>query len=756
MVVRLPLSAREPRGVLDTILPARIRAAIPYVIVVLVTIMSLDFTYGLQGANLSYPIQAFGGDANIAVYIAKALGENAFPHNNRVGAPFGLDYNDCYQPDVIHHWILKLLMKITGKALLTVNIYYLFGFVLISCSAFYVLRRFRLSTMVAVLCAVLYAFIPSHLWRSYYHLFLSEYYLVPLVVLLAVRIMTDYPDERKSVDRAATEPCDSRQKQITRLLYFAVPLGALVGAGGVYYAFYSILVLGAAAFYALFRGRKKHSVIGFTCAAIISATTVLSMWPTLHYKAEHGTNEQVSHRTVLDTEVFGLEITDLYLPTPQHPIKKLRDLTNKYGESLPVLNENESQFASLGVIGAIGFTAMLLWPFVRHSNTGYNSVIMSLAVLALVSVLYATTGGFGTLFSLLITPEIRANNRMVFFIAFFSFFAFGFMLEKSAYALMRRSSARFLLGGLSVLLLIFGLYDQGTTTVRADVLRSRGAYRTAYEDDNRFIQRIESESPPGGNILQLPYVSFPEVPPVYHMGNYDHLQAYIYSKKLRWSFPAMRGRPGDDWIRDLSSAPIPELVRRAVLSGFCGIYIDRQGYTDSAAGLESQLRAVTGVEPIVSADGKLSFFSLTRYATALKQKTPPEQWSKMISEARPRFMITFLSGVYGLETDATHAWRWCDQKGTFEIFNVTGKEQRIKFTGELISAFPLRSSVFFHASKQALQATATSTGNWFIWSMNLKPGENRIDFETNAARVPAPGDARTMYFQMQHLNVLGQ
>jgi phosphoglycerol transferase len=724
-----------------------------------VTIVTLYVTYGLRKANLSYPIQFFGGDANVSVYITKALGEDAFPLNRRVGAPFGLDYSDCYQPDFIHHWILKLLVKITGNPLLTVNIYYLLGFVLIAVSAFYVLRQFRLSTTVALVCAVLYAFIPSHLWRSYYHIFLSQYFLLPLVVLLALRVMSDYPGEHEPGERSAPLNTRSEPRNPTiKFLLFAVVLGILVGGTGVYYAFYSILLLGSAAFYAAFRlGRKRYSALAVVCAAIIGATTIYGMRPIFRYRSQHGSNPEVAHRTVYDTELYSLQLAELYLPSPFHPITKLRELSVKYADSVPAMNKNESQFSSLGIVGAIGFTTLLFWPFFRE-HVRKEKVMKCLAVLNLITLLYASTGGFGTLFSFLITPEIRANNRIVFFVAFFALFAFGFALDRLIRIWTRRYGKRSILlwNSAAVLILIVGLYDLGITQVRATVLSGRASDRASYDSNKRFIQRIESQFPSGGNVLQLPYQPFPEMPGVYHMGNYDQLKAYIHSTKLRWSFPAMRGRQGDQWIRDLSSAPVPELVRRAVLAGFCGIYIDRDGYPDAAAVLESQLQAITGAKPVISDDYKLSFFTLTPYAAALRRETSLGQWNELKSkvEEKPRLALTFLSGVYNPETDGSHEWRWCSQTGRLGIVNYTNKVQSVEFTGELSTAFPEKSIVIFYNSTQTFKVTATSKGNTFDWRLVVQPGLNQINFNTDAPRVPAVGDMRELYFRMEHFKVI--
>ncbi len=51
-------------------------------------------------------------------------------------------------------------------------------------------------------------------------------------------------------------------------------------------------------------------------------------------------------------------------------------------------------------------------------------------------------------------------------------------------------------------------------------------------------------------------------------------------------------------------------MRAAREAGYAGIYIDRFGYEDDAEELERELRNAVGDAPLVSENGRLSFFEL--------------------------------------------------------------------------------------------------------------------------------------------------
>jgi phosphoglycerol transferase len=158
--------------------------------------------------------------------------------------------------------------------------------------------------------------------------------------------------------------------------------------------------------------------------------------------------------------------------------------------------------------------------------------------------------------------------------------------------------------------LLIGFYDQSNEAFVPNYKTAQNAYTS----DALFVEAIDRELPPQAEVFQRPYVSFPEnVQPGLEIGPYEPLRPYLHSNDLRWSYGAVKGRPSADWQVDLADQPTEVLLDTISEKGFDGIYIDRFGYPDRAAELEGELGELLEAEPLVSPDGRRSFFSLLSY-----------------------------------------------------------------------------------------------------------------------------------------------
>jgi phosphoglycerol transferase len=194
------------------------------------------------------------------------------------------------------------------------------------------------------------------------------------------------------------------------------------------------------------------------------------------------------------------------------------------------------------------------------------------ARLALVALLLGTVGGFGSLWSLLISPDIRAYNRIAPFIAFFALAAVAAWIDW-----LTRARARYVRGALWAVILAIGINDQ-LPPLKGLASGAPGMARWWHEL-SAFVGDLESRLPPGAAIMQLPRRPYPGDPGVEKMGVYDHFQPYMVSRRLRWSYPALSGKQRE-WQASLARIPRAEWPAFLWKAGFRAIWIDRAAFPD--------------------------------------------------------------------------------------------------------------------------------------------------------------------------------
>jgi phosphoglycerol transferase len=204
----------------------------------LLSLVGMTLVLQLWKADLSIPFQ-YRGDAIAIEALAKTgIDESWYLHNGFIGMPTGRDMCDYPIPDNVHLLSLKFLSLITADCFVVVNAYFLLGFPFAVITSLFVLRRYNISAMPALVAGLLYAFLPYHFSRGLSHLFLSSYYLVPLSVLVCLWVYSEAPpffDKPHGVSLAAALR--------TRKTIVAIAICLIVSAGGAYYASFSIYFL---------------------------------------------------------------------------------------------------------------------------------------------------------------------------------------------------------------------------------------------------------------------------------------------------------------------------------------------------------------------------------------------------------------------------------------------------------------------------------------------------------------------------------
>ena len=555
-------------------------------------LLILTFTLRLWQADLRVPL-AYSGDSLFTQLWIKGIFENGwYLQNDAVGAPLGSDLRDFPMTDNLHFFILKCLGLGWADTALVFNIYYLLSYPLATLTAFGVLRHLRLGVAPSLVAGLLYTFLPYHFLRGMTgHLFLAAYFLVPLAILMALWLVR-------------TDPGEPPARWSAGKLIVSVLICLLLASTGVYYAFFSCFLLCLAGVLAALERRSVRPLgLALLLTSVIVLGALANLYPILDYRRTHGVNSEAVLRLAIGTEIYGLKITQLLLPPSYHRLHFLAVKKLAYNTEAPL---GSGDYWYLGVVGLIGFFCLLLVLLARGVRECTPGILSTLALFNVSSILFATASGFGAVFSFLVLPELRAYERMSIFIAFFALFTVALLLDRLSARFGAGRGGRCLSFALAGLVLSLGIWDQTSRQLvpAYDVLKAQ------YGSDDAFVRAIEATAPSGAMIFQLPFVPFPENPPVQRMTDYDHLRGYLHSRSLRWSYGCVKGTKGNSWQKQLANQPTQALVRLLAEAGFHGVYLDRFGFADGGAAIESDLKRLTCTKPLVSRDKRLVFFKL--------------------------------------------------------------------------------------------------------------------------------------------------
>ena len=555
----------------------------------------------LWHADLRVPFTYFGDGVFTSLAIKGTIDHGWWWFNPLLGAPAGMNFGAFPAMDNTHFLVIKAISLISGNHALTLNLFYLLTFPLTTVTSLYVFRKLNFSYVAALVSSLVYAFLPYHFFRSY-HLHMASYYLLPLMILVVLWVFAGDSIVFRARASGRWPSLHFGFKTI-----FALVVSILVGGCGIYYPFFSCLFLLSAGVIGSLQSRRIHQLLSaLVLVAVISGAVLISMTPLLLHQRSYG-KASIGARSVADAEVMGIKIGQLLLPIGGHRIPRLAALRARYNEG-PLTNENDT--SSFGFIGAIGFLWLLSRLFYQKPA---SALLDRLSWLSIIGLLYGTIGGFAALFSLLISPQIRAPNRISVFIAFFAVAAAAFLVDRG-YKWLTRQNKQVWGVVFASLLTVIGVLDQTTTTFF--FIPEYRKIEAEYRSDAEFVGRIESSLPNGAMVFQLPYMRFPENGPLHRMTqDFEHVKPYLHTTKLRWSYGAISGDQNDTWQRAVVLKPVPQFIDEIIGKGFSGVYINRNGYEDNAASLEAQLKTLLGESPITNREGTLLFFSLANYVT---------------------------------------------------------------------------------------------------------------------------------------------
>jgi phosphoglycerol transferase len=700
----------------------------------------LTFVLRLWQADLTVPMCATGDSLCAQAWMKSVLDHGWFLHNRSLGAPWGSDLYDFPIADTVHFFVIWLLcFGLTSPGLLF-NVYFLLQFPLIACTAFFVLRRLHASTGLAFVCSLLYAFLPYHLSRGLGHVFLAAYFFVPIQILLAVRLGQGLP----------LIGLTGRCQLVKRILLVSILCFFITGAG-VYYAFFGCFVYLLTATFAAIQGRGWAGIgkaIAMCCVTAVSL--VLHLSPQLLYLYTQGGNPEAVRRSPADAELLGLKVAHLLLPVSGHRDGLLSSVKSRYLEDGRLNNENTD--AALGLIGSTAFVFLLIHLLRRRGpvEDTRRTALDTLAVANIGAVLLGTIGGFGVLFSLLVSSWIRAYNRISVFIAFIVLAAAALALDPLLRRLSRNAWMKSACGLGLAIVLAFGIWDQTTQHMVPDF----GRLTLDHKADKAFFTKLEANLPPEAMIFQLPYIAYPEALAFGRCDSYDHFKPYLVTHSLRWSFGTFRGRPEDAFKHMIGSCRTEQMLRILVLLGYEGLLVDRFGYADDGKRFEQTLQGLLRRAPQESGDGRWSYFALTGFKAELASLVPPGHWQQACQDLLHPVMPIVGDGFLLEEGPPEASFRWCRTDADLRLFNPEGlvRMVELEFEADRLSAESVNLELSFPDGKRSFRIGYGRQR--FHVRLAASPGSTLIQFHCDGEPIKNQSDTRQMVYRMWNVTVL--
>jgi phosphoglycerol transferase len=437
-----------------------------------------------------------------------------------------------------------------------------------------------ISRWTAFAAGVLFALSPYALKRNIQHLALATY-LVPIPCMIGLVIASRY------------------QQRSWRMLVILGIGCALLGFDYVYYAFFGCFVLAAASLIALANRRPRDARLGVVFMAIIVAATVINLAPTLAIWGRVGKPMMIPDKSAAESERYGLKIRHLLSPVSAHSFPLFQSWNASESHAgFPL--ETENQDNRLGVVGALGFVA-LLWRTVIRRRGG-RSLFDAAGQLTLGLLLLGTIGGFGSLFNLLVSPDIRAYDRVFPFIHFFALMAFGLLLDEWLQK-VRTPFHRPLAAALVVIVVVVGISDQGHAAEEVNEVYESSRQELAAL--RVVVGNMESQLGPDAMVFQLPVAGFPN-DAAFGKDSNEAAKPFLVSEALRWSFPAFPEGLAR-WQRRVANLPANELVETLRAAGFSAILVDRSELDDSGQSIVGSLSAHPDVIKITESRRYVAF-----------------------------------------------------------------------------------------------------------------------------------------------------
>lgn len=546
---------------------------------------------GVWGKRFSVP-WINGGDGELNFILVRNIQRTGWTlENPNLGLPGKSHIFDLPQGGENLQFLAMKIISYFTSAAGAVNIYFLLTFPIVAMATFGAVKWWGLKPATAFVVSSLYTFLPYHFFKGEGHLLLSMYGFIPFIVVYCFK--------------SVLYKVELTKWQWVLFVIFAASINS-------YYTVFGLVIIVFALLFNFIRKSKISLRQQLMLVGSIISVFIINQMPSIIYTLQNDRNSVVSERGYDGAEVYGLQITDMFLPRIGHRIP----IFSEAGTAVSKAGLGSELGQSLGLVASIGIVSLILYgiyKLVRQEPLVDKFHFPFLATVGLI--LFTVSSSITLLLGMARFTEIRSWNRVVVIIGFIGLLYFGYILEK---IMENKKLSQVSMTLILIFVLVVGILDQTSVDDRINI----DSVSKRANSECELLTQLEDSNVHDARIFQLPFVQFPEVGTVVELSPYRQGLATLCDTDFKFSFGATRGRD-DDFQRRLGSSfscaskkactknedKIAKSLNELKKARFWALMIYRDGYIDQGKSIEIVLTQKLG-EPIESIDGSQLAFQL--------------------------------------------------------------------------------------------------------------------------------------------------
>jgi phosphoglycerol transferase len=568
------------------------------------------------------------------------------------------------------------------------------------------------------------------------------YWTIPLSVYFCVLLGTNAFDKKY-------QETTNKQKEIFKLFLIL----SFLTFQGAYYSFFTLFFAGTVLLLNFISSKKVYKVslsIFLTQALFfLLASTLMA-----RISMSQGTNLAIFQRATWESILYGGQIPYLFLPWPGSGIPGTSRVQALLADAYP--GSNEFQIWSAALISLISFAifcSLILYISRGKLVAQKKTVEIQIYQMFFVGFFLYLSGGIGFLIAI-VEPQLRAWNRVSFFLAFLAIF---WLVEQVPKIKFFVKSIPFLSERMSLiepvvyfLLLSLVLVDQFPIGLKIQPV----SYRQNQEEIRSFSATLDNYLPKDCVVMQIPAAKFPEMPPIEKMADYDLLYPYLFTKNIKFTYGSIKGSAQSAWQEFLPMNYSSAFIELLAANSFCGLMWDRNGlrneeYAQLTDSIENQ-----DLQSYFSRSKRWGFVNLS----SVKVRLSDSQISSLRTKLLDAPFVYFDSGFSTLELGPNGSFIWATKsKAVIEVVNPSEEliRKKIEFqvkTSPMGIQRELQISSSGKIKKYILNSDEILTYDEYI-EISAKSKE-QIEISVSGKGDKVSGDPRTFFFQIVPKNNL--